>query len=72
MNENSNNLNSTTQTALPTMIMPPSLLTILCSDQFPDILQNYSNDNCRLLLNLLLDCLNNPVLINKKGDYIKI
>jgi hypothetical protein len=44
-----------------------SLLSILSSDQFPDILQNYSTDNCTLLLNLLLEFLNNPALINKKG-----
>lgn len=41
------------------------LINILYSDEFPDVLQNYSTDKCKELLDLLVDCPNN--LINKKG-----
>lgn len=41
------------------------MMDILYSDQFPDILQNYSNDQSKELLTLLVDCPSN--LINKKG-----
>jgi hypothetical protein len=54
-------------TMLPTMstnFMNPN--SILLSDQFPDILQHYSTENCRLILNVLAE-LNNPAIVNKKG-----
>lgn len=41
------------------------LMTILYSDQFPDVFQNYSGESCKPLLDLLIDCPSN--LINKKG-----
>ena len=41
------------------------LMNILYSDEFPDVLQNYTSEKCKELLDLLIDCPNN--LINKKG-----
>jgi hypothetical protein len=41
------------------------LMSILYSEQFPDMIQNYTTENCRPILDLLVDCPSN--LINKKG-----
>ena len=46
-------------------IMANPLMSILYSEQFPDVLQNYSSENCKPLIELLIDCPSN--LINKKG-----
>ena len=49
-------------------MMANPLVCILCSEQFPDVLQNYTTENSRLLLNALYETASgNAALINKKG-----
>lgn len=70
-NTSNNNLitNQMQQMALfGQMAMTPSMnpVSVLNSEQFPDILQHMSTEHCKTLFATLAE-MNNPTLVNKKG-----
>ena len=50
-----------------TMMMPMNSSTILQMEQYPDMLQNFPIDQCKILFEALA-LTNNPSLVNKSGS----